>query len=153
MTRKRRSIYIQYILCFSSRKCIRKQKKHHLTSIYIQIAISWGSQDWSVWSTNKSATQSGKTSTNLAQSTMHENIITVTGQFKGWGVWECWSMWEESWETNDEKFSKISALYAPRKSQDNTNQQRPLERYISKTEEQIDKKQETSAFITTKTKY
>ena len=26
MTRKRRSIYIQYILCFSSRKCIRKQK-------------------------------------------------------------------------------------------------------------------------------
>ena len=50
---------------------------------------------------------------------------------------------EESLETNDQKFGKISALCAPTKSQDNTNQQTPLERYISKTEEQIDKKQET----------
>jgi len=52
---------------------------------------------------------------------------------------------EESWETNDQKFRKISALCAPTKSQDNTksNQQTPLERYISKSEEQIDKKQET----------
>ena len=52
---------------------------------------------------------------------------------------------KESWETNDQKFGKISALCAQTKSQDNTksNQQTPLERYISKTEDQIDKKQET----------
>ena len=59
--------------------------------------------------------------------------------------YESADLWvEESWETiNDQKIGKISALHAPRKSQDNTNQQTPLERYISKTEEQIDKKQET----------
>ena len=50
---------------------------------------------------------------------------------------------EESWETNNQKFGKISAMHAPRKSQDNTNQQMSLERYISKTEEQIDKQRET----------
>ena len=33
-------------------------------------------------------------------------------------------------------------MCAPTKSQDNTNQQTPLERYLSKTEEQINKKQE-----------
>jgi len=49
---------------------------------------------------------------------------------------------EESCETNDKKFGKISARCAPTKCQDNTTQQTPLQRYISKTEEQIDKKQE-----------
>ena len=49
---------------------------------------------------------------------------------------------EESCETNDQKFGKTSGLCAPTKSQDNTNQQTPLERFFSKTEEQINKKQE-----------
>ena len=48
---------------------------------------------------------------------------------------------EESCETNDQKFGKTSGLCAPTKSQDNTNQQTPLERFVSKTEEQINKKQ------------
>ena len=49
---------------------------------------------------------------------------------------------EESCETNEQKFGKTSGMCAPTKSQDNTNQQTPLERYLSKTEEQINKKQE-----------
>ena len=49
---------------------------------------------------------------------------------------------EESCGTNDQKFGKTSGLCAPTKSQHNTNQQTPLERFLSKTEEQINKKQE-----------
>ena len=49
---------------------------------------------------------------------------------------------EESCEANGQKFGKTSGLCAPTKSQDNTNQQTPLERFLSKTEEQINKKQE-----------
>ena len=62
---------------------------------------------------------------------------------------------EESCEANGQKFGKTSGLCAPTKSQDNTNQQTPLERFLSKTEEQMKKKQEIllSAFKTKKTKY
>ena len=49
---------------------------------------------------------------------------------------------EKSCETSDQKFGKTPGLCAPTKSQDNTNQQTPLERFLSKTEEQINKKQE-----------
>ena len=42
---------------------------------------------------------------------------------------------EESCKTNDQKFGKTSGLCASTKSQDNTNQQMPLKRFLSKTEE------------------
>ena len=43
---------------------------------------------------------------------------------------------------NRAKLGKTSGLCAPTKSQDNTNQQTPLGHFLSKTEEQINKKQE-----------
>ena len=48
----------------------------------------------------------------------------------------------ESCETNYQNCHKISAQCAPTKSQDIINQQTPLQSYISKTEEQIERKRE-----------
>ena len=58
--RKKRGRLISSIFYVSVQGNAVESKKHHLKSICIRIAISWGSQ---VWGTNESATHSAKTST------------------------------------------------------------------------------------------
>ena len=55
------------------------QLKEILSHIYIWIAISSGSWDWSLWSERESTAKAAKTFILLGRGTLCENIVTVKG--------------------------------------------------------------------------